>query len=486
MLKILFGHFVMLILLVSCASFKESHTCDWSFKINEGNYQACRSPKTNTFALYDVDNDKVLLKDSRNIYWFGKPGVVIVEYKGYIEKLYGKNLSEKEVIETTSGLSEIGGGTLFRSARNYKLIYVKNGFRIFDKGTGIISEIVNYPISHSDQKTTYGDPIPAVLEYAFGDILVRGSVTINRNSVSRYQLFDKSAQAQLKREVLAKGTRLYRNSGQYLLFKDIDVEMSIVRPIASGIESDFFESRNIEGVILLDEMTWKLNKQDNKTPILPSFKNFIIVVNHNGRKTYYKSSYIMDKNKTIDEQLQALKQALIPSQDKPSGDYSDLEIVTYVYKDQFEKLYEQKRPLLKNHKNEYVVADRNGNLNQYFSTKNEFQNKVSKLRSDYNKYIADIEEKRRKELAYRESRRKLDQAIAEQQNREEQLRRENREIDERNRKAAKDAAWSGVADKIQNAGRASKSKADCIRKRTQTKKDFLDKKQGWYQTGGCQ
>lgn len=487
MLKILFSQVILLISLVSCASFKTSHSCDWSFKINDGNYQACRSHKSKRFVLYDVDNDKILSEDSFEINWFLKPGIVLAIFKDYIEKFSGKNLSKKEIIKTKPwGKFQIGGQGKFATGQTYNLINLENGISIFNSETGTLSKgkITKWN-NDQNHKTEHGDLIPNFLMYAFGDVLVRSDAWINRRHIYQYQLYDKNAQPQLKREVLSSATSLYRNNGRYLLFKDVDPDMNIVRPIVAGIEQDFLEAKNIEGIILLDEKTWKLKKQSNKLATLPSFKNFIIVTNDNGRRSYYESSYLIDHTKSRIEQLKAFKQALIPPRGNQTAKFSDLERITYVYKDKNGILYEQERPLLKNYKNKYVTADRYGNLNQYFSSKNEFQNKVAVLRKNYKDYIADMKERERREKAYRESRRKLDKAIADQQAREERMRRENRERDARAMRAAKDAAWSGVADKIQNAGRASKSKADCIRKRTQTKKDFLDKKQGWYQTGGC-
>jgi hypothetical protein len=54
------------------------------------------------------------------------------------------------------------------------------------------------------------------------------------------------------------------------------------------------------------------------------------------------------------------------------------------------------------------------------------------------------------------------------------------------RKAETNAIWSRVGQQIQQTGQEASKKAKCINKRTQTKKDYLAGKQGWYDVGGCQ
>tara|TARA_B100001971_G_scaffold215195_1_gene260269 strand:+ start:96660 stop:98120 length:1461 start_codon:yes stop_codon:yes gene_type:complete len=480
--------FFILFGLVSCASFKETHTCYQPFNFNGGKFKYCKNIKANRIVLYDIEKEKIMAEGGLKAVSLPKPGIVYFNKIGEVIKFYGDKLSKSEVITGTKGLTDLGFLSKFQSGNNYHLLYKKEGIAIIDRETGNISKnlITKYG-DDQNHKARANQTIPGKLEYAFDDILIRYGNWEDRKHLYRYQVYDKDGNPQLKDPVNSKNTSIVLNSGEYLLVKEVDKEEGLVRPVVTGVEDDFYTENNIEGIILLEEETWSTNSVVKGRATLPVFKHFIIVSNKDGKKTYQLSSYTKNYKLSRDQQLVQFREALTPKADNKTQNYNKLVWVesVYNYRNKKDKFFTQKRPLLVASNGKAVIANSKGVPSITYASEKDYYAKTKATKDMYAEYIA--AQKRRTELdkSYAESARKRDMEIARQQEEQEQRKRAAREHDARANRAAKDAAWSGVANQIQNAGRASKKKADCIRKRTQTKKDYLDKKQGWYQTGGC-
>lgn len=469
---------------VGCASFNETHRCYSPYKFNGGNYKNCLNKKENRLVLFDIDNEKIISENALRIQTLPIPGIIFVDKIGEVEKLYGEKLSKRETIDGSKGVSPLGARTKFESNKNYNLFYSKEGLKLIDSQTGNFSEntITKFG-DDQNHKTLFNEIIPSKMEYAFKDVLIRRSAWENRLPVYKYQLYDKNANPVLENEVTSKGTSLNLNNGEYILFKQMDEEGLLLRPIAEGIEDKFFEGINVEGIILLDEEIWKTRKLEKNKAILPSFKHFIIVTKKDKNKSYQLSSYLINKKDSREKQLEDFKAALTPNSSNDS--FVDLEWVMSVYKYKNNEFYEQKRPLLISANGKAYISDRYGELNISYKNKADYYAKTAEMKSMFAKYKSDVENREKLLREMRESARKTDLQIAEHLRQERQRRQDIKDRAAAENRAAKDAAWSGVAQKLQDAASASKKKADCIRRRTKTKKDYLDKKQDWYQTGGC-
>lgn len=140
----------------------------------------------------------------------------------------------------------------------------------------------------------------------------------------------------------------------------------------------------------------------------------------------------------------------------------------------------------------WVFADQNSykvdkyNLHQKFSNKDELLGFFEAL-EDKRLYLSDLSKKNydneRQNIARmrQDADQKMEAYFQDMKDKKAEAKARKRAV----LKAASDQAWQGVSNQLQNRAAEADAKANCLRKQTQTKKDFLSGKQNWYQTGGC-
>ncbi len=271
-------------------------------------------------------------------------------------------------------------------------------------------------------------------------------------------------------------------------FRIVNKERNLYWPILFNQRGDI--AKRPEGVLgfidnSLQHWAYPETKQNDFYKI-PYFSNFDILALKDGKEFVSINPGSLDTNSGI---LNAIKNTFTNT-----NTATDYEVINGIDITTGGATFNRAYVIYKNDNEKHVYAARpnqslDGELAIAFDSRPEaraainyrIQNYKSIATQNKNSYFSKIT-KERTAVTEREKRR-IDILNAEEKkykNREAQ-----KIAEEKAREDEKNAVWSRVGDQIQKAGAAANKKAKCINKQTQTKKDYLAKKQGWYETGGC-
>lgn len=217
---------------------------------------------------------------------------------------------------------------------------------------------------------------------------------------------------------------------------------------------------------------------------LPTSSVFFIVYSGQNGNSAFEKSFVMQDLGSFSEMKKVLT-------DKPAN-INGLNLISILPgKDSTGKgvVFNNTFPILKNEEGKYTIKSRFGSYNannREFDTLDQVRNHLNERSLNINSVSTKMYADNKKEEANRRAvSDATDKRIKDWQDKLNASDLAIKQANEQAQKDEKNRAWKSVGDQIQNAGDKAKVKGDCIRKRTQTKKDYLDKKQGWYETGGC-
>lgn len=319
----------------------------------------------------------------------------------------------------------------------------------------------------------------------------------NENGNKYYQAYFLNGQPMGKKYPLDRVVYMMNNSYskgniyQYIVpFEILDESKQLYWPILfvdnTAGKTNFIEKpSHIKGLMIDPVYHWS---DMSLTPLdllyIPAFDNAWFVYNDGGKEVLQNNEWVISKFKTFGDMRTFLTQNL----DKSKKHYTDFELVpgkSITYNGGY---FAKKYPTFKNQDGKYVYSYYSGKFSNenIYDTKKQMLDTI-KMQSDNIKQIANL-----KKQKYIQNENENRQVRAENQRMTDEyfqkINDENaaasRAISERRRKDNSEV-WGRVSKQLQQTGQDASKRAKCINKRTQTKKDFLAGKQGWYDTGGC-
>lgn len=475
----------------SCASFKETYSCMGRLSFSNGDYKYCKSKKDNLWGVYTWKDNKEVLgsnyksisrpsKNSDKIFLEPKDGSFIEEFNLKTGEL--KKTNFKFTFNPPIFLSKSGSYTV--AFDEDQTLYT------FNNDGSIKAKIPGF------DKTTYsnrfGFNLNIIYQAWFGDTFFG---RFRKDGRVYYQHFDTSGNL-IGKEYPASNIEVVLVEGHYFIFEKLSEHLYF--PILYNNETKRFldKPNNLDGLVLNFKYEWhetkKFHDVKNQNFKIPTIRSFLFQYNDNGVTKYrYKSVYMNSLKKWSDfrEDFSNINGYKRFGYNKPE-DYTNLK--WYKRKDVNKDgvALNLTTPYFQGKDGKWNFIGIHGFFNSRLETSFESEKSLiayfddrTKNTAKYGQEMISIREADRADLrrAHAELR-AADNAAKEKLYAEKKARRD---YDRKKVKEASAKAWGSVGAQIQGAGRNASKKAKCISKRTATKKAFLDKKQGWYETGGC-
>lgn len=474
---------LLFVLIISgCASFEEKYSCVDNFTVNGDKLKWCEYRGKKVYGLYSLKEKKFLLEpEFSQFHAFSGSGKIYVKKASdkYYTTLTYPELKEEKTKIINIGTAQKGFGKY--NNRYFLGVYEDNTLAPLNDYSGTIGEKIEN-VHMNTIKNEFNYDLHFAYESLFRTYIIRKKIE-DKYYYQLHNIFGKP----LTEIIPADEVVFYLNDGYPMPFQIIDKKRSIVKPITSGFKKDFYEVNKIKGFIILENYRWYTYNWDTY-PLIPSFSNFLIVYDDGKKEKFIESSFSLIEAKSSTKLVEFVQAFSMEGKDKTKF-YTDIDKVLVSDSSERGTEYKQER-IIATSNNKYYLASNDGHF--YKSPENEFHSKKELLAFVENKNLESSSEAQNKKVSYDK---KLQDGYKRDAETKEMLRKdvEDRRAAQADRKArerakikeASDKAWGGVSDQIKKAARESETRAKCINRVTQTKKDYLDKKQNWYETGGC-
>lgn len=477
-------------LLASCATFHEKYGCKSPIEIKGKKYRFCRIRGEKEWGFYTFpENEEVLANKYKNIATFSKNTDKIV-VQDDDDNFFLTDLSKKEF--KNLNIKAFFNPPLYLDTSNNIEVALKHdhSLDIYDDLGNVVSNVKG--LSPLSTKNEYGQIYRKVYRAWFQDVLIGRFIDQGKEY---FQHFNTKGELLGKRYPL-ESVEIFLSHGNYLFFEKLDQDLYWPILYFSGGGGFLKRPKHIQGIGLLKNFEWLEHKSYhdlfNQNHKYPSF-HYVLLVYQDKKGQKVLKNYV---SKNTFKNWSDFKRVFADTSNKPPKGYRKSPVYTELKWFQRKSVNREgtiinvKTPYFKTKDNKYsylsTYNNKSGQDLKDFETEAEliayFEDKTKNIGQHVN-----FARNKKAQDAMRRMRIRQELAAEDRKNKEEMFRkkREAREYDRARIKAEGKAAWERVGQKLQNAAAQSKKKANCIKRQTQTKKDYLDKKQGWYETGGC-
>lgn len=497
---------LLLIGFSSCASFKESYRCGRTYTLQGEKYQRCAAKDNSdglkmglvksgsTSWLVSPRYNSVLVVNDRYVYLKERSEEFYELYDAKKDKYINTDITVMqkpfEDVNYYHGWSKFFYGV--HKDGTYSVMNVKTGL-FQDKRLKDVDK--PYVITGSGFGVTHNTMAEPFIVSPYGDSYM---VRFNKSGKRFYQLYKTNGEPldlptiPAEKVVIRQFVNPKNTKNHFIIpFEILDAERNLVWPIIfndSGILVDRRKDKRIVGAIDSSYEIWKDYKRASGRLVkIPIFSDLNILFN-DGSITIAKSIHRGGSN-VVTLFNQALKE-------KPLF----REYINVIGKDVTLSgvPYDRSYSIFKNQDGKYVYGvspDRvaTGTNAVSFQTKEEALGAVLYRTDNIHQISKSTSSKYRTEQYKKYAKQK--EALAEQKRINDERQRKawadyykkKAAIDARNaaEKAERNAGWNALGKQILQEGDRASKRADCVRKRAESKQAAADGKQGWYLSGGC-
>lgn len=467
--------------ITSCATpITESHKC---YELGKTKYKYCRDKNTNLIGF--IENDEWILPPEYNHFQFyGKSKRLYLRKNG--SEIYDQIILGKDKVTTPTEFIRIE-----MIPYDYKGVMRTVVMAIAkDKSMITLSEVDGQPTKTKDRWIKNVDD-NAINEFGasippFVWNMARGFwVRHNENGKKFYRYYtEESLEWTGKYKYPAEKVTFFIWDGVLVPFEIIDAEKRFYWPMVKRMSDVVEKPKNVIGVYIDYEYHWVDPKGIERTyPKIPSFEYGYWFVREINGKQYYSilNGFSIRRAETIKEVFNGLVEV-----SDGVWKYTD-PVYLNAYQITDKGVYYIKPTIaFKNPEGFYWLLPDSSSSDKKIASKEEIIAYSKNRDANIDKIAKKVELKNKQDAQEAQA---IQAEIAEQVRRDTEALKNKQAAQKAAKRAAikaqSDAAWRGVSDQIQQKGREAEQKADCIRKRTKKKQDFIDGKQNWYEEGGC-
>lgn len=463
-----------LLILVSCSTpFHEKYSCK---PLKDKNYEYCTEKKGKLIGYRHV-------KDG----WILEPKILYTRHYGDSKLTYLKEEGAEFYSVVTLGSGKKPELTPFVSLITSDFNYDKfvdtivvgmkkdRTFQTLDHSTG--KPLDEHPNLDFNINNEYGATIPTLVANFLPGYWVRQKEDGKR--VYRFVTKD----GKIEGEAIPEGkVRFHLSDGILIPFELVDETRQLYWPLIRFSDGNLKRPKEVKGLALPEWKHWEDPiLGGTHRPRIPTSNYLLFIYDEGKREVAYSKSFSAKNFKRGGD-----VQKYFSEYNSGGRAYYDFTRMKRQKVSSKGKIYETTDYLLTTDTGIHVAFGDSAAWDQNFSSREDLVTYLETRGKNINEERQKVVDKNARDAA---EGMRIRAEIAEQVRQDTQrLKDERANIREAQRardKAASNAAWQGVSNQLQNRGREASKKADCINKRTTIRKKFLDKKQGWYQEGGC-